>query len=160
HALRGQHVTPPSDTTDESEDDPYGAHSDVCDQSGEPQGDAERDDHRPHGGSGQLEALEAFRVCHGLSTGGTGVAATLVALTARATAVPRMRLPMRRWATGRRTAVVCSPGIHSDEKRARKLPAPRASWTPRRTSSRLARGAATTSPVRRTCAVTSGTTTN
>src|SRR5882724_7456490 len=120
HALGGQHVAPPSDSTDEGEDDAHHAHGDVGHQPGEPKRHAECDHHRPHGGSGKLEAVEAFRVRHGLSK----------TLTARATAAPRMRLPTRRWATGRSTTVVCPPGIHSDEKRARRLPAPRVSWTP------------------------------
>src|SRR5262249_3603504 len=160
HALHGQHVAPPSDTTDEGEHDAHHAHGEVSHQPGESKRHAERDDHRPHGGSGKLEAVEAFRICHGVSTAGTGFASTPATLTARATAAPRMRLPMRRCVTGRNTTVVCPPGIHRDEKRARKLPAPRMSWTPRRTSSRLASGAATASPVRRNCPATSGTTTN
>src|SRR5262249_38772361 len=127
HALGGQHLAPPSDTADEGEDDAHHAHGEVGHQPAEAERHAERDDHRPHGGSGKLEALEAFRIGHGVSRAGTGFASTPDTLTARATAAPSMRLPMSRWATGRSTTVACPPGIQSDEKRARKPPAPRMS---------------------------------
>src|SRR5262249_60057574 len=117
-------VAPPSDAANESERDTHDADGEVGYQPGESQGHAERDDHRPHGGSGKLEAVEAFRGCHGLSKGGTGFALTPATLTARATTAPRVRLATRRCATGRNTTVACSPRVHSREKPPTKLPSP------------------------------------
>src|SRR5262245_58043704 len=71
HALGRQHVAPPSNTADEGQDGAHHAHREVSHQPSESERHAERDDHRPHGGSGKLEAVEAFRVCHGLSNAST-----------------------------------------------------------------------------------------
>src|SRR5262249_42142832 len=60
-----------SDPTDEGEDDADHAHGEVGHQPGESKRHAERDDHRPHGGSGKLEAVGVFRFSHGLSSAST-----------------------------------------------------------------------------------------
>src|SRR5262249_23821505 len=55
----------------EGEDDAHHADGEVGYQPGEAECHAKRDDHRPHGGRGKLEAVETFRVGHGLSSART-----------------------------------------------------------------------------------------
>jgi len=86
--------------------------------------------------------------------------AALDGATRGLTLAARISPPARRWATGNASMVSCPPGIQTAENRARYAPTPSTSCTAKRISSVRAAGLMTASPVRRSRAVTTGTSAN
>src|SRR5262249_18473278 len=98
--------------TDESEED-------VSDQLGKSQRDAERDDHRPHGGRRECNAIGSHWLCHGLSNASTarssGRYISEASNTRRAEAVERV------FACARPAPSNPRPSAHAVEKYAMPL---------------------------------------